>query len=109
MKVQEYDAPILSDSETMVLQAVCRYYMMGKPFNTTRAARYCGVPVWTVNYHLETLVRRKLANRKGSDYIPAMQINGAPVPMPEIIFENGIKIIKCPKMYAQGYARCRYL
>ena len=35
--------------------------------------------------------------------------NGAPVVMPEVYFENGIKIIRCPRMYAEGYARMRNL
>ncbi len=100
----DYDPPLLNDSEMMVLQILCRHYMLGKPFQTGRVARYCGVPSWIVGYTLRGLIRRKLVRENDGEFIPAMQINGAPVPRPEIHYENGVKIIKCPKMYARGYA-----
>lgn len=107
--MEKYNAPILSDTETLVLHAVCRYYMLGLTFKPARAARYCGLPLWIINYHLKSLIKRKVLKRCGGNYIPLMQANGAPVVMPEIYFENGIKIIRCPRMYAEGYARRRYL
>ncbi len=109
MNEQKYNAPVLSDTEGLVLQAVCRCYMLGRTFNTARAARFCGVPVWVINYHLKSLTKRKVMQCRGDNYIPLMQVNGAPVVMPEIIYENGIKIIRCPRMYAEGYARMRNL
>lgn len=109
MKEKEYDPPILNEAETMVLQLLCRYHMLGRVFNPARAARFCGVPVWIVAGALKSLMNRKLARQKGKHYIPAMQINGAPVPKAEISFQDGIKIIKCPKMYARGYAQRKYL
>ena len=55
------------------------------------------------------LAAQKLITAKGKNYVPAMQINGAPIPKPEIYFENGVKIIRFPPMYAEGYARMRNL
>ena len=109
MKETVYTSPILSDTEAAVLRAVCRYYMLGKEFNPKRAARHCGLPVWIINYHLKSLTKRKVTRRAGKNVIPLMQASGAPVPMPEIKIENGIKIIQCPRMYAEGYAKGRYL
>lgn len=109
MNEKKYNAPVLTETETLVLQAVCRYYMLGKTFNPSRATRFCGVPVWVVNYHLKSLIKRKVMYRKGDNYIPLMQANGTPVAMPEIRYEQGIKIIKCPRMYAEGYAVMRNL
>lgn len=107
--MEKYNAPVLSDTENLVLQAVCRYYMLGQPFNPKRATRHCGLPVWIIHYHLKSLVKRKVLKRDKGNYLPLMQANGAPVVMPEIYFENGIKIIRCPRMYAEGYARMRNL
>lgn len=106
---EKYNAPILSDTETLVLQAVCRYFMLGQTFNKKRATRYCNLPHWIINYHLKSLVKRKVLKWEKGNYIPLMQVNGAPVAMPEIYFENGIKIIRCPRMYAEGYARMQNL
>ncbi|PZO88577.1 MAG: hypothetical protein DI626_01410 [Micavibrio aeruginosavorus] len=106
---EKYDAPILNDTETLVLQAVCRHHMLGLPFNPKRATRYCNAPVWIINHHLKSLIKRKVLKRCGDHYIPLMQASGAPVVMPEIYFENGVKIIRCPRMYAEGYARMRNL
>lgn len=107
--MEKYNAPVLSDTEILVLQAVCRYYMLGKAFKPARAARYCGLPLWIINHHLKSLAKRKVLKRYRENYIPLMQANGAPVVMPETYFENGIKIIRCPRMYAEGYARMRNL
>ena len=104
-----YSAPVLSDTEAAVLSVVCRYHMLGKEFNPKRAARHCGLPVWIINYHLKSLIKRKVTRRAGNNVVPLMQASGAPVAMPEITIENGIKIIKCPHMYAEGYAKGRYL
>ena len=104
-----HSAPVLSETEAAVLRVVCRYYMLGKDFNPNRAARYCGLPVWIINYHLKSLTKRKVTRRVGKNVVPLMQASGAPVAMPEITIENGIKIIKCPRMYAEGYAKGRYL
>lgn len=106
---ENYNAPILNDAETLVLQAVCRHYMLGHPFNPARAMRYCGLPVWIINHHLKSLAKRKVLKRSNGNYIPLMQASGAPVAMPEVYFENGVKIIRFPPMYAEGYARMRNL
>lgn len=106
---ENYNAPILTDTETLILQAVCRYFMLGRPFNPKRATRYCGLPVWIINHHLNSLAKRKVLKRANGNYIPLMQASGAPVVMPEIYFENGVKIIRFPSMYAEGYARMRNL
>lgn len=105
----QYEAPILNEAESMVLQMVCRYHMLRKKFVPGRVARHCGLPSWVVVSALKSLVARKLTQRRGRHYVPIMQINGAPVPKVEIYFENGIKIIKCPAMYARGYAQRKYL
>lgn len=109
MKKNEYDPPILSDAETVVLQMLCRYHMLEKPFYPPKVARRCGVPSWIIVNALNSLIKRNLARRDGRNYIPAMQVNGSPVPKPKIRFENGVKIIECPPLYARGYARRRYL
>lgn len=109
MKLKKHEAPFLNDLETTVLQMVCRYYMMEKPFNELSAARLSGIPVWSIKLGLKKLAAQKLITIEGKQYIPAMQINGAPIPKPEIYFENGVKIIRCPRMYAEGYARMRNL
>lgn len=107
--MKKYNVPVLSDTETLVLQVVCRYHMLGQPFKPNRAARHCGLPLWIVNNHLKSLAKRKVLKRHKDNYVPLMQANGAPVVMPEIYFENGIKIIRCPRMYAEGYALMRNL
>ncbi|MCB9990700.1 MAG: hypothetical protein H6867_04900 [Rhodospirillales bacterium] len=109
MKFNEYDAPILSDTETIVLQMLCRYHMLEKPFHAGKVARRCGVPRWIIEGALNSLIKRRLAERSGEYFIPAMQINGAPVPKPKIRYEGGVKIIECPTLYARGYARRNYL
>ncbi len=107
--IEKYNAPVLTDTENLVLHAVCRYYMLGQPFKPKRATRFCGLPLWIINHHLKSLTKRKVLKRCGKNFIPLMQANGAPVAMPEVYFENGIKIIRCPRMYAEGYARMRNL
>lgn len=109
MKKREYDAPVLSDTETIVLQMLCRYHMLARPFLVGKVARRCGVPRWIIEGALNSLIKRRLAKRKGEYCIPAMQVNGAPVPKPKIRFEKGVKIIECPTLYARGYAQRTYL
>jgi len=109
MKTNEYDAPVLSDAETVVLRMLCRYYMLEKPFSVQKVALHCQVPSWIIKNTLKSLIKRNLVRFEDGNYIPAMQVNGAPIPKPAIRFEKGVKVYECPPLYARGYAKRGYL
>ncbi len=109
MKHKTIEAPILNGGEELVLDTLCKHHMLQIPYKPNRVAFRCKIPVWVIEKSLHSLIKRGLVKKKSGQYMPLMQINGAPVPKPSIRYVNGIKIIECPPRYAVGYAIQRLL
>lgn len=103
------EAPSLNGGEELVLETLCKYHMLEMAYNPARVALRCNIPVWVIKKSLRSLVARGLVDEYEGLYIPKMMPNGAPIPELEIQYTGGVKIIKCPAFYANGYAQTTLL
>jgi hypothetical protein len=106
---KKQETPYLNGGEELVLDTLCKHHMLQTPFLVNRVAFRYKVPVWIIKQSLESLIKRGLVLQKGKSLTPKMQPNGAAIITPDIRYENGVKIIKCPAYFASGYARSGWL
>lgn len=106
---KKQEPPYLNGGEELVLDTLCKHHMLQAPFLVNRVAFRHKIPVWIIKRSLESLIKRGLVLKKEKSLIPKMQPNGAPIITPEIKYENGVRIIKCPTYFANGYARSGWL